>query len=80
MPRMKRPLVAVAVVRGLLGQSRRVARIGRDDADAELDTAGLHPCEGQGGQGIVAAGRDVGNPEAVEAVVLGLLDAGQQAV
>ena len=66
MPRMKRPLVAVAVVRACWARAGRVARIGRDDADAELDTAGLHPCEGQGGQGIVAAGRDVGNPEAVE--------------
>ena len=56
---------------GLLGQGRGVPGVGGDDADAELDTAGLHPGEGQGGQGVVAAGRDVGNPEAVEPVVLG---------
>ena len=65
---------------GLLGQGRRVTGVGRNYADAQLDAAGLHPGQGQGGQGVIAPGGDVGNPEAVEAVVLGLLDAGQQAV
>ena len=65
---------------GLLRQRRRVAWVGRHDADSQLDAAGLHPGQRQRGQRIEAACGDVRDPEAVEPVILGLLDAGQQPV